>query len=525
MTTLTYCKGLPTPTGELNELGFTTLEMFLSSFAPIFHKAACETVAALQSVAEFNFLKGSPTLGDLEEGATFRKSKWNTHLQTRYGISKRHANGVISFASGCVDSARECRVNHLKALTGQIKSISGWIDQAQKKLKNALKFYAKKKWRSSKSGCNFPLSSSLNDRRTNWQHLRWLLHQKRRRLHQLNLRLNHLKSAPIRVRVPPQQVFIVGSKDEKFGNQICQWDGGQLRFRVPTCLESRFGSHVKSEIGNFDRKINRLPGDGAKTWHFYYKDGRWGVAVHFTPKPVQMVSRHSAYGAIGIDLNPGSVGWAYVNGDGNLKAQGKIPLQMGLPQGQQQAQIVDACLQLATLATTYACPVVCEELDFGAKKRQLRERSRKYARMLSGWAYSNFFQLLTSILANRGIYLMTVNPAYTSLIGLVKYAHMYGLSSDVTASLVIARRGMRLSESLPNTITAYLDVKSGKHVWHWWSKLNKQLKESGIRRHDFYSISNWESLVKPPTDVTKVGGKRGVSVGEASPTEPPWKRT
>jgi hypothetical protein len=33
--------------------------------------------------------------------------------------------------------------------------------------------------------------------------------------------------------------------------------------------------------------------------------------------------------------------------EGNLKAKGQIPLQMGLPNGKQQAQIVYACLQLA----------------------------------------------------------------------------------------------------------------------------------------------------------------------------------
>ncbi len=202
--------------------------------------------------------------------------------------------------------------------------------------------------------------------------------------------------------------------------------------------------------------------------------------------------------------------------DGNLKAHGQIPLQMGLPKGQQNAQIIRACLQLAQLAITFACPVVCEELDFSKKKEELRERGRKYSRMLSGWAYSQFYKLLGSILSNRGIYLMTVAPAYTSLIGLVKYARQYGLASDEAAAIAVARRGMRLTEKLPSAITAYLDMKSGKHVWHWWSELNNLIKKSGkiSSRHSYYSItvSNWESIVKPPAEVTKTGGKRKRSV-------------
>ena len=174
----------------------------------------------------------------------------------------------------------------------------------------------------------------------------------------------------------------------------------------------------------------------------------------------------------------------------------KYPLQMGLPNGKQQAQIVDACLQLAVLANTFACPVVCEKLDFSDKKQQLREKGRKYARMLSGWAYSELFKQLQSILANRGIKLIKINPAYTSVIGMVKYARQYALPSDCAAAIAIARRGMKLSENIPGSITAYLDVKDGKHVWSLWNQLNTKLKQSGVRRHDFYSISNWEFLHK-----------------------------
>lgn len=478
MATLTYCKGLPTPSDEMNPLGFTNLELFLTAFAPVFRKATSCTVDHLLSRSVFD------------------KSSWNTHLQQSYGISKRHANGVISFSKGLVDSAKECRTNHVKTLTGKLKSIEKWITKTEKKLKNATKFYSKKNWQTARAGCCFPLSCSLQFKDTNWSNLRFQLHNKKRRRYQLLKQIEHLKSAPLRVKVPRHQIFIVGSKDETCGNQTCQWDGNNIKFRVPGCLEPQFGKYVSSEIGNFDRNINRLGATGAKTWHFYYKDGKWCTAVQFTPLPVKPVSQPLNYGCIGLDMNPSSIGWAYCDHDGNLKAHGKIPLISGLPKGKQDAQLVDTCLQLATLATTYACPIVCEQLDFSAKKEQLSERGRKYARMLSSWAYSRFYELLGSILSNRGIELITVNPAYTSVIGGVKFARIYGLASDEAAALAVARRGMRLSEKLPGAITAYLSVNDHKHVWHWWNKLNTFLKKSNIScRHDYYAISNWESQV------------------------------
>jgi IS605 OrfB family transposase len=478
MPSLTYIKGLPTPANELNALGFTDFEMFLEAFAPIFRDTAIETV------------------NHLKNGTKFNKSMWNTHLQKTYQISKRHANGVIAYAKGKVDGSKEHQALHIKTLFGKAKSIKAWIKKAERKLKLARKFYAKKNWENSKTGCNFPLSCSLNHKDTNWQNLKFQLHGKKRKLYLIQAKIEFLKHKPIKVSVPHGQVFIVGAADESFGNQVAQWDGKTIKFPVPACLETRFGKSVVSEVGNFDRNINRLPETGSKTWHLFKKDGKWNIAVQFTASEVKRQSKDRAYGCIGIDMNPGSISWSYVDTEGNLKAHGKIPLEIGLPSGKQQAQIVDACLSLANLAICFSCPVVCEELDFAHKKECLGEQSKKYARMMSSWAYSEFFKQLNAILSNRGIELITVNPAYSSIIGLVKYMKMYGLASDEAAALVIARRGMRLSERLPSTITAYVEVNSAKHVWSMWNQLNKQIERSGKvnRRHDYFTVSNWSFL-------------------------------
>jgi IS605 OrfB family transposase len=489
MTTLTYCKGLPTPGDELNPIGFTELEMFLTSLSDIFYQATVETV---------NHLLNKEVNPSACERVKLNQSSWNSHIQQKYGLSKRYANGVIALAKGKTASAKECRKIQIKQLKSRVKSAKDWVAKATKKIKLARNFYEKKNWQFSKKGCNFPLSSNLKTRKTNWHHLRQGLHQKKRYIYRLENQIQHLKSAKLRVKVSRGSVFIVGSKDESYGNQTCQWSGDTIKLRVPGCLLAKFGKYVTSQIGSFSRKINRLPNSGAKTWHFYRKDNRWVVAVQFTPAAVEKVSRDIQYGALGIDLNPSSIGWAYVDGQGNLKAQGTLPFQTGLPTLKQEAQLVEVCLKLAALARSLNSPIVCENLDFSRKKAQLRERGQKYARMLSAWAYSRFYQILSSILSNRGIAYQLVNPAYTSLIGLVKYSRMYGLSSDVAAALAIARRGMHLSERLPRSVSAYLGVNPRKHVWSALYQFNNFMGRCPVvnRRHDYYSVSNWEPLVK-----------------------------
>ncbi|WP_206670109.1 hypothetical protein, partial [Staphylococcus aureus] len=172
---------LPTHLSELNALGFTDFEMFLEAFAPIFRDAAIETVNHLLSGTEFN------------------KSTWNTHLQKTYQISKRHANGVIAYAKGKVDGSKEHRVLHLKTLEGKAKSIEAWIKKAECIPKLARKFYAKKNWQNSKTGCNFPLSCSLNYKDTNWQNLKFQLHGKKRKLYLIQSKIEFLKQKPINV--------------------------------------------------------------------------------------------------------------------------------------------------------------------------------------------------------------------------------------------------------------------------------------------------------------------------------------
>jgi len=488
-TTLSYVKALPTPPEELTPIGYTQFELFLEAYAPIYRLGVCETVNNILSGQEFN------------------KSKWNTYLQHKYGIAKRHANGIISDAQGKVQSARECRLEHIKALSIKIKSSKQWLKRKASTIKETTSFYNKRDrlgrltWMNSKTSTKMPLSCSLELKTTNISNLRFQVHNKKRYLANLEGRLVKLKSSPLRVKVPKDNVFVVGSKDEKCGNQICQWDREKLSFRVPYCLEKQFGTTVQTELGNFNRSVNRLPSPGALTWHFYRKYEKWNACVQFTPVDVLPVSLSKQYGVIAIDINPSSIDWAEIDSLGNLIKHGQFKLQSGLPKGKNQGQFSDVCLELVKLAINTKKPIVHEKINFQHKKHNLRECDHKYSRMLSQWAYNKFFSILNLIASNRGIQIIEVSSPYTSLLGLVKYVRMYGVSSGVGAAIVIGRRSLKLSERLPVSIQAQLGVKPRSHNWKRLSKLNKLLKSwfGYIKRHTFYLIRfspNWECEVK-----------------------------
>ena len=68
--------------------------------------------------------------------------------------------------------------------------------------------------------------------------------------------------------------------------------------------------------------------------------------------------------------------------------------------------------------------------------------------MISSFPYRIFGNVIISRCVKNKIYLRQVNPAWTSYIGNIKFAPSKKLNIHSSASFVIARRGMFISDSL-----------------------------------------------------------------------------
>ena len=123
-----------------------------------------------------------------------------------------------------------------------------------------------------------------------------------------------------------------------------------------------------------------------------------------------------------------------------------------------------------------------------------------YARMLSSFAYSSILSHIKSRAQRQGVQIQEVNPAYTSLIGRIKFSKRYGLSIHHAAALVIARRSVRFSEKPPSSLKDIPDGKNGhvalslparnrdEHVWAFWRRLTKKL--SAVLAAHFRAMRN-----------------------------------
>ena len=211
-----------------------------------------------------------------------------------------------------------------------------------------------------------------------------------------------------------------------------------------------------------------------------HKSDQW--YIHLTTY-VQSVPVTTSFdnGCMGVDFNRDSVEWAYVLPDGNIKDKGQLGIAWkGFSSGQRQVMMRVMVVKLTDIAFNYQCPIAIESLDFSKKKASMSETSKAYNSMLSNLSTGMFREALESRCKRYGIGLHKVNPAFTSVIGMIKFMGRYGLNSGSAAAMTIARRAMGMSERAPSCLVRPEDRV--KHSWTTWNRVARYLKSNQVRR-------------------------------------------
>ena len=139
-------------------------------------------------------------------------------------------------------------------------------------------------------------------------------------------------------------------------------------------------------------------------------------------------------------------------------------------------------------------PIVIERLDFRQKKAALEGHSCRYSRMLSSFSYGKVKAHFLSRGHREGVEVRQVNPAFSSVIGRVKFMECYGLSPHQAAALVLARRLLGYSERIPRRRVCPVGTgvqvaftvparKRVKHVWTYWGAISGQLRPALAAQH------------------------------------------
>jgi len=221
----------------------------------------------------------------------------------------------------------------------------------------------------------------------------------------------------------------------KNGNPNIRVEGDMLKVNIPTergkWIEGKFHIPKKfnPDLECYDIRLK------------YVVDGKFKVMVTWEEqKPICVTNRD---GAIGIDINPDGVALVETDKYGNLlhhhyEKSDRLTCGNNCQRLQDVREIANKVIQYAL---EKGKQIVIEDLKFTQTKKY-----KKFNRMSHNFIYRKLSEATERKAYLSGVKLVKVNPAFTSILGLLKYDDMYSLNRHTSAALVIARRGMGIKE-------------------------------------------------------------------------------
>jgi IS605 OrfB family transposase len=167
-------------------------------------------------------------------------------------------------------------------------------------------------------------------------------------------------------------------------------------------------------------------------------------------------------GVIGIDINayPFHLALVHTAKDGNLEKYERISLDKLLEGSSEKRECLSwqTAHQAVEIAKRERKAIVVENLEKLPKGKR-GDGLPKLRQRLQKWIYKGLLQKIEIAARRSGIQVIKVNPAYTSIIGKLKYAPLYNIDKDTAGAYVIARRGLGFKERLPKNYRKILKDK------------------------------------------------------------------
>ena len=479
--------------------------------------------AALSAYADLYGRVERKLFADVSAGRS--ASSLKSQYQKRYGIPARMFNALRVSLEGKIASVREQQKLRVDSLRGQIGRAEKQIGLAEEHGR-LVQAHHKRRRLTNLQSMLAALEADMSDGRVR------LCFGSRKLWHkQHNLKANGYASHQAWLAdwqdARSDEFFVLGSRDETGGCQLCVStvaDDGTLtlRLRLPDCLAAEHGKYLTIEGIHFNHghedvlaalesnteyaAYRRAHGDKAaratelgQAISYRFKRDKKGWRVFATTQMMDVpVVTDKRCGAIGVDLNADHLAVCETDASGNPVYSFSVPLvTYGKSQHQAEAIIGDAVASVVDYARETGKPIVIEKMDFRQKKIALEGESRKYSRMLSSFSYGKIKACFLSRGHRQGVEVHQVNPAFSSLVGRVKFMERYGLSVHQAAALVLARSaygGLGCSERIPrrwvcpvgNGVCVAFTVparKRAKHVWTYWGAVLGQSRPVLAAQH------------------------------------------
>jgi IS605 OrfB family transposase len=265
----------------------------------------------------------------------------------------------------------------------------------------------------------------------------------------------------------------IGSKAEK-GDRLTRFEdlNGQLHLRITTGNREFMDAKVLREPSNSKDKWLTFMAMLLESWqtqsYFAYtvelklRDGEVYGSVSFElPTPEVRYTKEKGVIAIDINASPIHLAIAEVSKTGELLSYQTINLHhlLGLSQNSKDYQEWILAHQLLDLAIEKGKAIAVENLK-KLRKGKRGDGKATLRKRLHQWNAKKFLQKLKRVATLKGVEIVEINPAYTSVIGMLKYAPQLNIDKDIAGAYVIGRRALGFKEDTPENYERLLKDKA-----------------------------------------------------------------
>jgi IS605 OrfB family transposase len=267
----------------------------------------------------------------------------------------------------------------------------------------------------------------------------------------------------------------IGSRHETVkGNLLLRFIelDGKLHLRITTGNREFIYAKVLREPSNSKDKWLTFMAMLLESWqtknYFAYtvelklRDGEVYGSVSFEiPTPEIKYTKENGVIAIDTNASPIHLAIAEVSKTGELLSYQTISLHylLGLSQNSKDHQEWILAHQLLDLAIQKGKAIAIENLK-KLKKGMRGDGKATLRKRLHQWNAKKLLQKLRRVAMLKGVEVIEVNPAYTSIIGMLKYAPQLNIDKDTAGAYVIGRRALGFKEDMPENYERLLKDKA-----------------------------------------------------------------
>jgi IS605 OrfB family transposase len=310
----------------------------------------------------------------------------------------------------------------------------------------------------------------------------------------------------------------IGSKSDK-GNRLTRFENinGQLHLRITTGNREFIYAKVLREPSNSKDKWLTFMAMLLESWqtqnYFAYtvelklKEGEvYGNVSFEIPTPEVKYTKENGVIAIDTNASPIHLAIAEVSKTGELLSYQTISLHhlLGLSQNSKDNEEWILAHRVVDLAIQKNKAIAVENLK-KLKKGMRGDGKAKLRKRLHRWNAKKFLQKLKRVAMIKGVEVIEVNPAYTSIIGMLKYAPQLSIDKDIAGAYVIGRRALGFKEDTPENYEKLLKDKAYlEFALKRYEEREKELTELLEKETNQYKRNALESEAKTVENARKL---------------------